>query len=150
MNDDGWVKVFTYGACTNNGRKGTRAGIGAFFGINSTKNISEPSREIIKQTNILEIQTISQAIKRVQDDGLRKIVIYTDSKFAINSVEDSMPKWKKNGWKKSCRGHVINKNDFRELEDIKKGMTVKFIHIQAHKGIKGDKHADALSRKVAK
>ncbi|CAB4057299.1 rnhA [Lepeophtheirus salmonis] len=58
-----------------------------------------------------------------------------------------MPKWKKNGWKKSYRGHVINKNDFRELEDIKKGMTVKFIHIQAHKGIKGDKHADALSRK---
>ncbi|CAF2741812.1 rnhA [Lepeophtheirus salmonis] len=151
MNDDGWVKVFTYGACTNNGKKGARAGIGVFFGINSAKNISEPVSRNNQTNNSLEIQAISQAIKRVKDDGLRKIVIYTDSKFAINSVEDSMPKWKKKkGWKKFCGGYVINKNDFRELKDIKKGMAVKFIHIQAHKGIKGDKHADALSRKVAK
>ncbi|CAB4061481.1 rnhA [Lepeophtheirus salmonis] len=93
---------------------------------------------------------ISQAIKRVKDDGLRKIVIYSDSKFAINSVEDWIPKWKKNGWKKSCGGHVKNKNDFCELEDIKEGMTVKFIHVRGHKGIKGNECADKLARKGAK
>ncbi|XP_040565219.1 ribonuclease H1 isoform X5 [Lepeophtheirus salmonis] len=150
MNDDGWVKVFTDGACSNNGGIGARAGIGVFFGINSGKNISEPVSRNNQTNNSAEIQAISQAIKRVKDDGLKKIVIYTDSKFAINSVEDWVPKWKKNGWKKSCGGHVINKNDFCELEDIKEGMTVKFIHVRGHKGIEGNEHADELARNGAK
>uniref|UniRef100_A0A0K2UL81 Ribonuclease H n=1 Tax=Lepeophtheirus salmonis TaxID=72036 RepID=A0A0K2UL81_LEPSM len=150
MNEDGWVKAFTDGACSNNGRIGARAGIGVFFGINSGKNISQPVSRNNQTNNSAEIQAISQAIKRVKDDGLRKIVIYSDSKFAINSVEDWIPKWKKNGWKKSCGGHVKNKNDFCELEDIKEGMTVKFIHVRGHKGIKGNECADKLARKGAK
>nr|ADD38443.1 Ribonuclease H1 [Lepeophtheirus salmonis] len=96
--------------------KGRGEGLVYFLPLIVERTFQSLFREIIKQG----IQAISQAIKRVKDGVLRKIVIYTDSKLAINSVEDWMPKWKKNGWKKSCGGHVINMNDFCQLENIKK------------------------------
>nr|ACO10969.1 Ribonuclease H1 [Caligus rogercresseyi] len=149
LNKEGWVKVFTDGACSNNGRRGAVAGIGAYFGPGSPKNISEPVSGDHQTNNSAEIQAISQAIQSVKNEGRTKVVIYTDSKFAINSVELWLEGWKQNGWKKSSGGDVINKADFIQLDDIRKGMSVKFIHVRGHQGIHGNEMADQLAREGA-
>ena len=43
------LRVFTDGACSNNGRKNAKAGIGVYFGENDERNISK--RITGKQTN---------------------------------------------------------------------------------------------------
>ena len=57
------LNIYTDGACSNNGKKNAKAGIGIYFGENDDRNISE--RISGKQTNncaelraILEVFTI--------------------------------------------------------------------------------------------
>ena len=73
----------------------------------------------------------------------------SDSKFAIQCVEDWMPKWKKNGWKTS-KGDVINKDDLEDLDlalqrAAQCNMRVVFKHVRGHLGIDGNEAADRLA-----
>nr|ACO11233.1 Ribonuclease H1 [Caligus rogercresseyi] len=148
MNKDGWVKVFTDGACIHNGRGGASGGIGIFFWKNSHKNTSEPLIDLRQTNNVAELTAISRAIHIVKSDGLRKIAIYTDSQFAIDSIEFRMPNWKKQNWTRGSSGEdVRNKSEFLVLDDIMKNMTIKFIYVPGHRNIYGNNCADKLARR---
>ena len=61
------LKVYTDGACSNNGKLNAKAGFGVYFGKNDSRNISK--RVIGKQTNnvaellaIIEVFSISSSI----------------------------------------------------------------------------------------
>ncbi|PSN56821.1 hypothetical protein C0J52_02707 [Blattella germanica] len=61
LDENGYVKVYTDGACTKNGRVGARAGVGVFFGDGHPLNYSEPVQG--RQTNnTAEIQAATCAL----------------------------------------------------------------------------------------
>ena len=73
----------------------------------------------------------------------------SDSKFAIQCVEDWMPKWKKNGWK-TTTGDVKNRIDLEHLDEAlqkaaKCNMIIAFKHVRGHLGIDGNEAADRLA-----
>ena len=83
------------------------------------------------------------------------MLVYSDSQFTINCVEDWMPKWKRNGWKKADGQDVINKIELEDLDRQLKeahnlNMLVKFQHIRGHQGIIGNEEADRLAVAGAK
>ena len=49
LNEDesGYTIVYTDGACSNNGRVDSRAGVGVWWGDGSTHNIGEPVKGIV-------------------------------------------------------------------------------------------------------
>lgn len=60
---------YTDGACSNNGRKNALAGIGIFFGINDTRNISKNIKG--KQTNnTAELSAIIETYSIIENDIL--------------------------------------------------------------------------------
>jgi ribonuclease HI len=144
------INVFTDGACSHNGSVKAKAGMGVYFSEGDPRNVSK--RIVGKQSNntgelsaILEVFTLLQS--EIQSG--KKITIYTDSKYCINSLNVWAIKWEKNNWTK--KGGIQNLDLIkRGYELCKQHKNVTLKHIKAHTGLtdelsKGNEGADALA-----
>ncbi|XP_014600395.1 PREDICTED: ribonuclease H1 [Polistes canadensis] len=143
-----YTDVYTDGACSLNGFKGARAGIGVWFPAPHLKhlNISQPA--IGKATNNrAEIQAVTMAARQAKKAGIKKLRICTDSKFLINCITKWMPKWKRNGWLTASKGPVINKEELLEMERELESLQIIWNHVKGHSGVYGNEMADKYARK---
>lgn len=142
------VVVYTDGCCTGNGQKGARAGIGVYWGPDHPLNVAE--RLHGRQTNQrAELQAACKALEQAQEKNIKKLVLYTDSKFTINGVTSWVKNWKLNGWRLKSGGPIVNKNDFVKLDKLNSQLEVVWLHIPGHAGYTGNEEADRLSREGA-
>ncbi|CAL1677187.1 unnamed protein product [Lasius platythorax] len=145
VDEDGYVNVFTDGACSSNGHKNARAGIGVWFRDNHPLNVSRPV-EGRPTNNMAEIQAVTVAARQAKKAGIKKLKINTDSKFLISCITQWMPGWKKRGWKTVDNKPVINKTELLEMEKELKSLTIVWNHVNGHVGIHGNEMADKLAR----
>ncbi|XP_068208907.1 ribonuclease H1-like isoform X1 [Palaemon carinicauda] len=146
---DGFMIVYTDGACQFNGRHGAQAGVGVFFGHDHPLNVSEPVRG--KATNnMAEIQAATYAVELAQASGFKKVAVHTDSQFMINCMTSWLKGWKKKNWVKSDGEPVKNKDELIALDKACEGIAVKWVHVKGHDGHEGNEEADRLARQGAK
>jgi ribonuclease HI len=147
---DGFVHVYTDGSCENNGKKHAIAGLGVYFGDNHPLNASEPVKGRATN-NIGEIQAAIKAIQDAQKHDIKRLNIFTDSQFLINSVCKWMTAWKAKGWKLTTGKPVVNQVDFKKLDQlIESGnILIKWSYIAAHRGHAGNEEADRLAKEGA-
>ncbi|XP_041951329.1 ribonuclease H1 isoform X2 [Alosa pseudoharengus] len=139
------VVVYTDGCCEGNGRPGARAGIGVYWGPNHPLNVAD--RLGGRQTNQrAELQAACKALEQARDLKIKKLVLYTDSKFTINGVTSWVKKWKLNGWRLKGGGKITNQEDFERLDALNQELQVVWQHIPGHAGFAGNEEADRLSR----
>ncbi|XP_054675228.1 ribonuclease H1 isoform X2 [Grus americana] len=140
--------VYTDGCCSGNGRNRARAGIGVYWGPGHPLNTSErlPGRQTNQRA---EIHAACKAIEQAKSQNIKKLIIYTDSKFTINGITSWVDNWKTNGWRTSSGGSVINKEDFQRLDNLSKGIEIQWMHIPGHAGFQGNEEADRLAREGA-
>ncbi|XP_076364806.1 ribonuclease H1-like [Tachypleus tridentatus] len=144
LNADELVHIYTDGACSSNGRHGARAGIGVFWGADHPLNVSE--KLLGRQTNNrAEIHAAVRALDQARSLGLKNIVLYTDSAFLIKGITMWIKKWKRNNWKLTTGENVKNREDFEALDEVLKGLNVKWVHVRGHQGIHGNEAADRLA-----
>lgn len=137
--------VYTDGACTSNGFRGAKGGIGVYWGPNHPLNISEPL--LGRQTNNrAEIMAAVRALNQCRSLGIRNVKLHTDSSFLIQGITQWIHKWKRNGWKLSTGGDVINKEDFELLDKAQTGLNIQWVHVRGHCGNPGNEAADQLAR----
>jgi len=122
--------IYTDGACSNNGKKNAKAGIGVYFGENDTRNISK--RVIGKQTNnIAELTAIKEVFEFIKQDILvgKNIVIVTDSKYSMLCVTSYGAKCDKKNW----IDNIPNRKLVRDTYELYKNIpNIKFQYIKAH------------------
>ncbi|CAG2067159.1 unnamed protein product, partial [Timema podura] len=128
LDQQGFVQVYTDGACEKNGFAGAKAGIGVWFGMNHPLNTSEPVRGRATN-NTAEIQAAILAIELAKSAGVKKLCINTDSQFLINSITKWIRKWRRNNWKLTDGGPVKNKEDFVTLDAAMKSVVVKWVSL---------------------
>lgn len=147
---EGFVHVYTDGSCENNGKKHAIAGLGVYFGDNHPLNASEPVKGRATN-NVGEIQAAIKAIHDAQKHGVKRLNIFTDSQFLINSVCKWMAAWKAKNWKLSSGKPVANEVDFKKLDQlIESGnVLIKWSYIAAHRGHAGNEEADRLAKEGA-
>ncbi|XP_068009466.1 ribonuclease H1 isoform X2 [Melanerpes formicivorus] len=140
--------VYTDGCCSGNGRNRARAGIGVYWGPGHPLNISErlPGRQTNQRA---EIHAACKAIEQAKSQNIKKLIIYTDSKFTINGITSWVDNWKTNGWRTSSGGSVINKEDFERLDNLSKDIEIQWMHVPGHAGFRGNEEADRLAREGA-
>ena len=122
--------VYTDGACSNNGKRNALAGIGIFFGIHDTRNISKKIEG--KQTNnAAELTAIIETYSIIENDVAngKKIAIVSDSEYSIKCVSSYGEKCDKNGWKIDIPNKELVQ---RAYELYKDKPNIQFIHIRAH------------------
>ena len=152
------LKVYTDGACSNNGKENAKAGFGVYFGENDSRNISK--RVIGKQTNnVAELSAIIEVFSILKDEikMYEKIIIYSDSKIAIGWCTTTGEKYAKRNWGqtqtgKPKRGRKIpNVNLIKSAYELMlNNLNVSLEYIKAHTGLidensLGNEGADRLA-----
>ena len=69
--EDGYVVVYTDGACENNGKTNAKAGYGIFWGDNHPLNRSEPASRATN--NAAEIEAVTETVKLGTIHKLRRL-----------------------------------------------------------------------------
>ena len=148
------MKIFTDGACSNNGKTNAKAGYGVYFGKNDPRNISK--RVVGKQTNnVAELSAIIEVFSILQKEikSGQTIIIYSDSEISIGWCTTTGKKYEQNNWLKKG-GKIPN------IELVKQGYelcrdspNVTFEHIRAHTGLSdelslGNEEADRLANEA--
>lgn len=142
------IKVYTDGACKNNGKKNAKAAIGVYFSENDNRNTSE--RITGKQSNnTAELKAIIKACNILQDEIINKysIYIYTDSKYSILCATTYGKKQSNKYW---C-DNIPNKELVQELFNIiNNNSNIELKYIKAHTNKNdidsiGNKNADKLA-----
>lgn len=148
---EGFVHVYTDGSCENNGKKNATAGLGVYFGDNHPLNAADPVKGRATN-NAGEIQAAIKAIEDAQKHTIKRLNIFTDSQFLINSVCKWMTAWKAKGWMLSSGKPVVNQIDFKRLDQLinSGNMLIKWSYIAAHRGHTGNEEADRLAKEGAK
>jgi ribonuclease HI len=140
--------VYTDGACSNNGKTNALAGMGIFFGIDDTRNVSK--RIEGKQTNnIAELSAIIETYFIIENDVVngKNVVIVTDSEYAIKCVTNYGEKCSKKNWNVDIPNKELVKTAY---EMYKNKPNIRFMHIKAHTNNTdihsfGNDHADRLA-----
>lgn len=140
--------VYTDGACSNNGKINSSAGIGIFFGTNDVRNVSKKMEG--KQTNnTAELTAIMETYNIIKNDIIqgKHIMIVSDSSYSIKCVTTYGEKCCKKNWDIDIPNKDLVKNVYEMYKDLK---NVKFMHIKAHTNNKdihsfGNYNADKLA-----
>ncbi|KAH9986337.1 ribonuclease H-like protein [Russula compacta] len=135
------LKVYTDGACMNNGKANARCGAGVWYGPNDAKNqaIRVPGYQ---QSN--QIGDIAAIIVAARDAPLfNPLEIITDSKYAINGLTTHLLDWENQGWIKIKNADYFQKAAF--LLRRRSAPTI-FTWVKGHNRTQGNEESDRLAK----
>jgi ribonuclease HI len=111
---EGFVVVYTDGACSNNHERAKRvAGVGAFWGRKHPFNVSTPLDGHVQTNNRSELT----AVIRVLQIELRNIDIRSDSAYVVDGVHKRLEKWRRQGFA-SKAGAIKNHDLWMQLSRL--------------------------------
>jgi len=139
------VKIFTDGSTFNNGKKNASGGIGLFIPYLEYE-LSMPFLLEVPTNQKTELYAIQKGLevyltycmrKSNLSDEEKEVLLYTDSEYSIKSLTQWISGWKKSGWVSSKKEPVKNLEFIKPIDFIlglygKKGINVKFVHINSH------------------
>ena len=143
--------VYTDGACSNNGRKTAKAGIGIYFGMGDARNLSKKIEG--KQTNnTAELTALIETYGLIANDleiG-KRVGIVSDSEYAIRCVTTYGEKCFQKGWQQEIPNKELVKMAYEIYHNV---ANVCFIHVRAHTSgtdahSVGNDHADRLANQA--
>jgi len=142
------VIVYCDGASSSNGQKNARAGWGVWFEDPQNQHLNEARRlpGPIQTNNRAELTAIWRACQLCPDPAAQ-LVIYTDSQYCVQAINDWQAGWRRRGWKLSSGGPVLNKDLIRRIERAFRARSLRpqLIHVRGHAGVHGNEQADRLA-----
>ena len=137
-------KIYTDGACTNNGKLNARCSIGVYFSDKNTvklKDISKVLQVEKSSNNVAELTAIYEALKIYQKSELfLPLQIYSDSKYSINCITKWYPSWVLKDCVQSKENHKLIKDIYDKYSEMKKNHDIHLQYIKAHTGF-NDEHS---------
>jgi ribonuclease HI len=140
--------VYTDGACSNNGRGNSKAGIGIYFGENDPRNISR-RLEGKHTNNSAELTAILEAYQTIMNElesGISYTIV-TDSEYSLKCVGKYGEKCSKTGWCDDIPNKELISNIYENYSSRFKN---PFLHVRSHTGgtdihSLGNEQADKLA-----
>jgi ribonuclease HI len=151
--DDGIMRIYTDGSSLANGKVGSRAGVGVWFGDGDRRNIAERLPGEPQTNQRAELQAIFRALEVAPVE--QPVQIFTDSQYSINCVTQWAASWSRKGWKTAAGEEVKNQDIIRKvlarIEERKKtGAATFFQWVKGHAMNRGNTAADALAVRGAR
>ncbi|MCL2708815.1 MAG: ribonuclease HI [Defluviitaleaceae bacterium] len=143
------MDVYADGACLGNPGPGGYGSVLLFSDGSGRVYRKELSGGFAGTTNNrMEIVSVVAAL-----DALREpcgVTVYSDSRYVVDSVEKGwLERWAKNGWAKSDKEPVLNRDLWQKLIPLIKKHDVEFVWIKGHGGNAENERCDFLARKAA-
>jgi len=95
--------------------------------------------------NRMELTAAIKALNVLKDDS--SVVLYTDSKYVMDGINEWMPNWKKRGWKTAARKPVKNQDLWQGLDEAIGRHKIDWRWVKGHAGNPGNEMADELANK---
>ncbi|KAM5531122.1 hypothetical protein V8D89_015211, partial [Ganoderma adspersum] len=141
--------VYTDGSCKGNGKVGSAAGVGVWWGKDDPRNISErcPGQQTNNRAELIAIIRVLETSSRN-----RPLLIKSDSDYSIKSMTEWIWTWKTRGWRTSTGGAVQNLPVIKYLDILLEErrrvlkQSVEFEKVLAHSGLEGNEGADVLAK----
>jgi ribonuclease HI len=133
------IRLFTDGACTDNGKKNPRAAYAYWFPENASWSHADIVPADQTQSNQrAELLAIHEGVKKAiqsTNPAETDLQIYTDSMYSKNCLTQWLPSWLKNNWKTST-GSAVNHRDLIEETSrmLPKFRSYTITHVRAHTG----------------
>ncbi|KAI0646029.1 ribonuclease H-like domain-containing protein [Trametes meyenii] len=146
--ESGWDVVYSDGSCRGNGKAGSVAGVGVWWGQNDSRNIAErcPGGQTNNRAELIAIVRVLETTPHTK----RPLLVKTDSKYSISCFRHWMPKWLQNNFKTASGEPVKNASLIRYLsallnERAREGQKIHLQYIKGHAGHEGNEGADRLA-----
>lgn len=139
------IKIYTDGSCLGNPGAGGWAAV-----IVDEQNYCEEicGGEEHTTNNRMELTAAIRALEKISADGSAEL--FTDSSYLKNAFTNGwLVKWKRNGWRTSTGGHVLNKDLWQKLDELISTRAVKFNWVKGHAGNFFNERCDTLARTTA-
>lgn len=145
-----FISIYTDGSCSENPGPG---GWSVVLNLeDECKTFSGGERNTTN--NRMELTAVIEAVKRVMRLSLTDtFVIYSDSAYVINSINNGwLDRWKTIGWK-TTQGHDIKNRDLWEELDAAlicsavAGYNIFFKKVKGHNGNAFNELADSIAKK---
>lgn len=72
-----------------------------------------------------------------------KPIIYSDSAYCVNIINDWMYRWKANGWKRPKNEEIKNLEIIKQIYELAKYAEIR--KVSGHSGIKWNEYVDGLA-----
>lgn len=132
----GSIRVFTDGSVLHNGKKHAIGGSGVFFGNDDPRNtsigFSSTDRDVVTN-QVTELLAAITALRTLHEANVRGVILYTDSKYVIQSCTTWCKRWMQNGWVNSFGQPVANKQLIQTLIHLCAVTNCSFKHVRSHK-----------------
>ena len=99
--------------------------------------------------NMGELKAVLDLFEATAHMPERKLVVYCDSQYVINSLTKWMPGWKSRGWKKADGKPVLNRELLQELDAATAGRDYQLVWVKGHSGHELNEAADARANAAA-
>ena len=139
MTQDKTVSLYTDGACKGNPGKG---GWGVLMRYGSHEK-ELFGGEAHTTNNRMELTAIIQGLAALKRPCA--VVIYTDSQYVKNGMEQWIHGWKKNGWKTASKQPVKNEDLWQQLDRLATQHQIQWQWVRGHAGHTENERADALA-----
>ena len=139
MTQDKTVSLYTDGACKGNAGKG---GWGVLMRYGSHEK-ELFGGEAHTTNNRMELTAIIQGLAALKRPCA--VVIYTDSQYVKNGMEQWIHGWKKNGWKTASKQPVKNEDLWQQLDRLAAQHQIQWQWVRGHAGHTENERADALA-----
>ena len=149
------IKIYTDGACQNNGKLNAKCGVGIYFGKDDTRNLSKALKGPLQTNNIAELTAILYCLKILLktekniDDNM--FIIFSDSKYSIDCITKYIVVWLKNNWQTATKKPVKNRTIIESIYNMMSLFkNLEFKYIKAHtknmdEDSIGNRNADLLA-----
>ncbi|KAM0251329.1 hypothetical protein ACHAQJ_008224 [Trichoderma viride] len=142
------LEIYTDGSSLANGRAGSRAGLGVYFGENDPRNLAEKLPGEPQTNQRAELMAMQRALEIAPTDQTVRII--SDSQYSIKCVTEWAIGWKKKNWLTASGEKVKNQDIIRAVlarmdERTKAGGNTYFQWVKGHATNVGNIAADRLA-----
>jgi len=135
------VIIYTDGACRGNPGPG---GWGVLIEYGES-NKQLHGGDVSTTNNKMELTAAIMALKEIKEPC--KIILYTDSKYVLQGIEEWIHNWKKRGWRGANKKPVKNIELWKELDELRDEHNIKWNWVKGHSGDPGNETADMLANR---
>ena len=135
------VIIYTDGACRGN------PGPGGWGVLIEYGELSKQlyGGDVSTTNNKMELTAAIMALKEIKEPC--EIILYTDSKYVLQGIEEWIHNWKKRGWRGANKKPVKNIDLWKELDELRDEHNIKWNWVKGHSGDPGNETADMLANR---
>ena len=135
------VIIYTDGACRGN------PGPGGWGVLIEYGELSKQlyGGDVSTTNNKMELTAAIMALKEIKEPC--EIILYTDSKYVLQGIEEWIHNWKKRGWRGANKKPVKNIELWKELDELRDEHNIKWNWVKGHSGDPGNETADMLANR---